>query len=226
MSLLDNFDCITLDWPPKAPEWYKQVPGQYATVAEPDRPLVALIKPNIEHGPWIAGGAALSWYTGNAVQDRDIDVWFRDQEQLNKVRSQLIEAKAALIFQSDNAETYQIYAYMGDGNTTMFKVQLITREFFDNASEIVDLFDISVCQMVTDGTVTVVGEHTVEDVASKKLRLLKERPDMLKRIVKYMAYGYSFPPEKLLEYVETQFDFDTNLGEYDVLFLKGDSNGV
>ena len=47
----------------------------FPTINEDDSEAATLIWPDIQRGPWIAGGACLRWYQGQPVGENDIDVF-------------------------------------------------------------------------------------------------------------------------------------------------------
>lgn len=164
----------------------KVIPGQYPLVPEADQGAVTLIGPNLEHGPWIAGGAPLRWCRGESIGlHHDIDVWFKDLEQFSAAVLRLRDY-GDVVCESPNAQTFRYY-HPDSGTCT---IQLIKVNFFASAQEVIDHFDFSVCQLVTDGKVMLYGKHTREDIESKRLRVVKVRADCAKRIVKYLSYGY------------------------------------
>jgi len=69
-------------------------------------------------------------------------------------------------------------------------VQLIKREFYETPESIIDDFDITVCQIATDGKRIWTSEHFARDVAHKRLRFNKLSAGSAKRLVKYWVYGY------------------------------------
>ena len=54
----------------------------------------------------------------------------------------------------------------------------------------IDDFDLTVCQIATDGKQLWTGEHFARDVADRRLRFHKLGPNSAKRLVKYWIYGY------------------------------------
>jgi hypothetical protein len=177
----------------KSPPAVKVTPGRYPYVHDSDQAAVTLIEPDMRRGPWIAGGAPLHWETGKSVElHHDIDVWFRDQEQFDQTMIRVRE-HATLICQTDNAHTYQHY----HGAFGTHTIQLICANFFDSAQAIIDHFDFSVCQIVTDGVQVLYGEHTRADISDRRLRITQSRPNAAKRISKYLAYGFKMSLDEL-----------------------------
>lgn len=80
-----------------------------------DAQMIELISPNLETGPWICGGAALSWYNNKPAGLSDIDVFFASEEQFRTHTEKFSDLKSAypkLILcgthASINATTYKI----------------------------------------------------------------------------------------------------------------------
>ena len=91
--------------------------------------------------------------------------------------------------ESENAVTLD---YWGP-ETSNFRwtIQIIRRRFFNNYEEIIKNFDITVCQIVTDGTYIELGEYTARDIREKNLRMSQPlHDDAVKRLTKYWVYGY------------------------------------
>ena len=172
-----------------------------------DVPIMGVIRPNMKNGPWIAGGAPLQWYNGESVGLSDIDVSFKDQEQYDKFVKRfepeestkktvlgIFEVSASsnkdpdfeVAFRTDNALSL---VYKGK-----WKIQLIKRAFYDSPEDVINNFDFSVCQIVTDGHTNVFGPDTIKDIKHKNLRIVNMRPTVVKRLVKYMSYGYNPVP--------------------------------
>ena len=170
-------------------------PGAYPLVHDDDQVAVTLIAPDMENGPWIAGGAPLHWELGKSVQlHHDIDVWFRDLLQFSAAVLRLRE-HADVVCETPNAHTYRFY-HSDEGTRT---IQLVKANFFNSAQDVIDHFDFSVCQIVTDGKTIQYGEHTRDDICAQRLRVVKSRDDAAKRIVKYLAYGYKMSLEDVKE---------------------------
>lgn len=163
----------------------------YPSAHEEDAHIVSVIKPDLMHGPWIAGGAALAWYQGNAVRENDIDIFCASSEQMQEVASRL--NNTATLFERYDSKYAKTYDAKIDKQEWM--VQLIKCRYFNSAQEIIDAFDISVCEIVTDGKRFVLGQHTAYDIRNNLLRFKDDlREDAIKRYAKYYAYGYKPVP--------------------------------
>lgn len=192
-----NLDLDAMPWHAQKvpPQPICVTPGAYPLVHDDDQVAVTLIAPNMENGPWIAGGAPLHWELGKSVQlHHDIDVWFRDLEQFSAAVLRLRE-HADIVCETPNAHTYRFY-HSDEGSRT---IQLVKANFFNSAQDVIDHFDFSVCQIVTDGKTIQYGEHTRADICAQRLRVVKSRDDAAKRIVKYLAYGFKMSLEDVKE---------------------------
>lgn len=167
----------------------KAVPyNLYTVVHADDNEAVAVIEPDMDKGPWIAGGAPLRWYQGQAVGKNDIDVFCRSAIQaqmiVDKIKSY---GRFTVRFQSENAITLDYHSK--DSRT--WTIQIITRRYFSSMQEVLDNFDITVCAVGTCGNQWVLGPTTAKDIREKNIRFNQPlQPDALKRLVKYWIYGY------------------------------------
>jgi hypothetical protein len=183
-----------------------EVPGlKHETVPHQDSEPVTLISPNFETGPWIAGGAALRWYQHRQVNDSDIDVFCANLRQAQKVIDDIKSyGRFTVKHESENAVTLEYWSQRGYEH--QWTIQIIIRRFFASLQEVVDSFDISVCQVGTCGSEWVLGKHTAKDVREKVLRFNRPlAPDSVKRLVKYWVYGYR-PEPGLLEEIQKNPD--------------------
>jgi hypothetical protein len=70
-------------------------------------------------------------------------------------------------------------------------IQVITRRYFGSLQEVIDNFDITVCEIGTAGNEWIMGTSTARDIRERNLRFkMPLQPDALKRLTKYWAYGY------------------------------------
>jgi hypothetical protein len=192
----------------------------YPVVHTDDQLPVNLISPK-ENGPWIAGGSCLLWFQGRATRYHDIDVFVKNQEQAVELFKRL-DRCATQKFQSANAKTYEFY----DTNTVrstskMWNIQVIIRRHFDSLEHVLSSFDISVCQIGTDGNRWHLGTTTAQDIRTRTLRMRQPyQPDAVKRLTKYWTYGYRPTDDLIANLVsdpETKWEFD-NTGDYDNAF--------
>lgn len=196
----------------------KSLSLEYPTINPDDRFAVSLVEPDFKHGPWIAGGAPLQWVRQRSAGDRDIDVFCANPQQYKHVCAILSQFKIKIPYVTRNAKTFTITDSPKkdiSNNRSQWKVQVITKNWFDSAQAVIDQFDITVCQIATTGTEWLFGPNTVHDINHSLLRFTDSelRPDSVKRLVKYWTYGYR-PAQDLLNQIlqdpdiKWQFDPD------------------
>ena len=165
-------------------------PFNCPTIPKIDQEAVGIIRPNLIKGPWIAGGAPLRWYQGQTVGENDIDVFCANAKQAADVIDRIKSYNRYNVkFESDNAVTIG-YNKKGEYSSS-WTIQIITRRYFSNLQEVIDNFDISVCQIATCGNEWVLGTQTAKDIREKNLRMtMPLHPDAPKRLTKYWIYGF------------------------------------
>jgi hypothetical protein len=177
-----------------------------------------IIRPDINNGPWIAGGAVMLWAQGKPVDISDIDVFFKDEQQYLMLANLLNSMDFTCVYRTENADTWR--KYVGGKNNQI--VQLIKKCYFESAEDVIGRFDLSVCQFVTDGITTITGKTAVSDLKNKTFSLVKPNPDIIKRVVKYATYGYT-PNDDVIDYLKENkdkinHDFKGS-HEYDAAFI-------
>lgn len=172
----------------------------YSTVHRDDCEPVSIIDPDIDKGPWIAGGAALRWYQGHPVGNSDIDVFCRSPQQASKLFDRIKEyGRFHIKFKSENAITIEYHKK--DDFSSIWTIQIITKRFFNSMKEVIDSFDITVCEIGTCGTEWVMNPQTARDIRERNLRFkLPLQTDAPKRLTKYWTYGYR-PVEGTIEQI-------------------------
>lgn len=210
---------------------------QYGDINIPgvDRAVINQIRPNLETGPWIAGGAALRWYRGQIMNSfSDVDVFFRDRQQFHDLdqvfQNQLFRedrrdrldtdffnliknespSSCQQLFRSDNAITYGWNGY---------RIQLINHNFYSDVEALLNKFDIFACKIATDGVRWVtVDPRTVEHIEHCILDMCEPlQPSAIKRFFKYWIYGFQPVPE-LIDRLQNHRGLETdfaNSNDYD-----------
>ena len=207
-------------------------------IPKADQDLVKLIKPDLDIGPWIAGGAALRWYEGKSLDTHDVDVFCSSPEQYKETLDTIFNNCQAIwqnaymtysiLAETVNAITLNIEKHSEPKNSfglknfdSSWKVQVIKKYMPANLDELMEKFDISVCRVATDFKKFRIRPEAARDIKAKRLNFPNGLlPDSLKRILKYNAYGYTPDPDIWLKALEvpgciTSFD---NMGDYDHAF--------
>lgn len=165
-----------------------------------DEPMT-IIAPTLRDGPWIAGGACLRWFQNQPVGESDIDIFCASEAQANSIIDEIKSyGRYTTKYESDNAITL---TYHSIEHSKEWTLQVIKRRYFRSLKEVIDNFDISVCQIGTGGNEWLLGKDTARDIRERNLRMnMPLHPDAAKRLAKYWTYGYR-PVDGLLEAVRT-----------------------
>ena len=166
--------------------------AEFATVHRADLEPLTIIWPDDRNGPWIAGGACLRWYQGQPVGESDIDVFCRDSVQAQYVIDEIKSyGRFTVKYESENAVTLEYYSKSTSIETKRWTIQVITRRYFKSLQEVIDNFDITVCQVGTGGNSWLLNPQTARDIRERNLRFrMPLQPDAPKRLTKYWTYGY------------------------------------
>ena len=161
----------------------------------PNQLLMDVIAPDIKKGPWIAGGAAISLYTKQFIND--IDVYVSDKTQ-KLVLEAYLQSTHDVTYESDNALTATVML----DSPVKHKVQVIRKGIYNSISDVFDTFDFSICQIATDGRGNFVATpQALADLGTKRLRVAHFNPDgFISRWAKYTMYGYDLPTEEFADY--------------------------
>lgn len=189
-SILDDFFDAVNTSPTSANHGKPVDIVEFPTVHKQDSEPLTVIWPDIDRGPWIAGGACLRWFQGQPVGDNDIDVFCANAKQAADVIDSIKSyGRYSVRFESENAVTIDYWAK--DEYMKRWTIQVITRRYFTSLEDVISNFDISVCEVGTAGNQWKLGAFTARDIRERNLRFkLPLQPDALKRMTKYWTYGY------------------------------------
>jgi hypothetical protein len=163
---------------------------EFPTIHKDDNEPLNLIWPDIHRGPWIAGGAALRWYQEKPVGENDIDVFCANAKQAADVIENIKSyGRYTTKFESENAVTLDYWNK--DDYNRRWTIQIITRRYFTSLEDVINNFDITVCEVGTAGNEWRLGQFTARDIRERNLRFkMPLQPDAMKRLIKYWSYGY------------------------------------
>jgi len=174
----------------------------YPYVHAIDAPLVHLISPLIDEGPWIAGGAVRRWFDETPAGFGDIDVFCKNQHQADVIASRLRNTQdVSVVHESANAITFSVFPAKPE--IPAAKIQIIIKQFYESAEDVISNFDLTVAQFVTDGYSIRVGPRAVADLKHKRIRFNRQPgPSDLPRIIKYIAYGFRIEPSVFRQIID------------------------
>ena len=155
-----------------------------------------LPKCNVD-GPWIAGGALHRTYRKLSLSDSDVDVFFKNKEQLDKY---LIELNSNAL--SSGKYTTKSYVVSEWHHTvvlsymdTDWKIQCISFKYFDTIEDLFRSFDINVCRIAYDGNNVILEENVLNQIQNNNLKFnmgsIYYPSVTLKRLIKYIKMGYN-----------------------------------
>lgn len=140
-------------------------------------------------GPWIAGGALRRTLCGQEP-DSDFDFFFGNAIQLDGFRRSMEAAGFERV-----RETEHHFHYRGKSGKGALQrdIQLIRFAFYQNAKEVIDSFDFTICQFAFDGTTLSIGDFALWDLGRKRLAINKITfpVSTARRLLKYAAQGFS-----------------------------------
>lgn len=172
---------------------------------------------NMTTGPWLAGGSVRKSFLGYSIENSDWDVWFSSHSQFDRAQARMDKIGAEVIHRSENSFTFRYTGHsVYDVSQT---VQLIKKKYYSSPREIIDNFDFTVCQLVTDGRSIMFGDRTIYDLNHRLLNSATDylAENIMSRMIKYMVYGYR-PTAELLDMIREKIDtinFRKYTHEYD-----------
>lgn len=160
---------------------------------------------NIITGPWLAGGAVRKSFLGQTIESSDWDIWLSSHTQFAHAEKKLANIGATVAHRSQNSITFKYSGHsVYDASQT---IQLVKKRFYSSPEEIINNFDFTICQLVTDGKSVVLGEKTLHDLNRRLIRHTSNNlsENVINRMIKYMVYGYR-PTRELLDLIDKNFD--------------------
>lgn len=105
------------------------------------------------------------------------------------------------MFSSDNAITFTfsgLSKFFGERGT--IKIQCICKDFPSSAEELVNSFDWTICQFVSDGKIMWAPSESVRDLENNQIVTNIESNKVIKvpRLMKYISYGFEPSNELML----------------------------
>ena len=148
-------------------------------------------------GPWIAGGALHRTYRKLSLNDSDVDVFFKNKEQLDKylfelnandLTSGMYTVKSYVVSEWHHTV---VVSYMD----TDWKIQCISFKYFDTIEDLFRSFDINVCRIAYDGNDVILEENVLNQIQNNNLKFnmgsIYYPSVTLKRLIKYIKMGYN-----------------------------------
>lgn len=149
-------------------------------------------------GPWLAGGALRKTFQGIKL-DSDFDFFFKSKDQFEKFQDKLEKKGAKLLSQNDKNQKWILPSEIPDGaegeNIYLpeMEIQLINFQYYENAEQVIDSFDYTLCQFAYDGAYIYMSDFALWDVARKKLvpHKITFGAASIRRMMKYANQGFN-----------------------------------
>lgn len=152
-------------------------------------------------GVWLAGGALRRTVIGQPL-DSDLDVFFKNATAFKDLRYYYEQVVGLEPKDKQNNVTFNVNGY---------KVQLIHNRYWETPEQVIDDFDFTNCQLITDLDSVWVGDYTMYDIARMRLRIHKivNPITSTRRLIKYCKQGFYACDGTLTEMFEVVRKLDT-----------------
>ena len=159
-----------------------------------------LPKLDFNNGPWIAGGSIRRLFDGTE-KESDFDIFFKSELSLNDYKAELLNKQGHIDYENEFNTTFKMFE---PTRIPPFKVQLI-KFYFDTPEAVLDWFDYTNCQFITDGNTLLTGRYTLYDVGRKQLRVnnIHHAVSSVRRLLKYARQGYTVCDGTIGEILQT-----------------------
>lgn len=157
-----------------------------------------LPKLDMKKGPWLAGGSLRRLFDGSD-KESDFDLFFSSELQLQDYKAELLNRGGLVQYENDLNVTMMVAPM----ECKPFKVQLI-KIYFESPEKVLEWFDFTLCQFLTDRETLMVGDYTLYDTGSKRVRLntLHHAVSSVRRMLKYGRQGYTVCDGTIQELLE------------------------
>lgn len=153
--------------------------------------IIAFLKPHLdfENGPWIAGGCLRRMMTRDFTDAFDVDVFVKNDEQY----ARMSQVKQDYLIQFEASRRTMTWAdSLAKGHTP---IQVTQKVMFNSAQDLLDDFDFTVCQFISDGETVRYSAQSLYDAQQRLLRLNNgAKIKDVSRILRYATYGFEALP--------------------------------
>lgn len=152
--------------------------------------VLSMLPSVTKEGPWLGGGALRRLVLGQDALESDLDFFFASDMQRLTFEAGLLGLDTKEIKRTDHHTEFAVFI---PSIKKTVRIQCIHFLYYNNAAEVVDSFDFTVCQLAYDGTKLTVGDYTLWDLARKRLALhrLTYGLSTVRRLLKYTKQGFS-----------------------------------
>lgn len=164
---------------------------------------------------FIAGGCVRKLWIQQDWKSADIDIFLKSEADLLKIsceiKSKLSATKNILLRKVMNTENAKTFILFSTALNKEIKLQFISKKYYQTFRDLWSDFDFTICQFYTDGVYLYASNDALEDEKKKILRLVKNNKNCLvRRFIKYVAYGYT-PTYEIYKELENQLKDETTI---------------
>jgi hypothetical protein len=159
------------------------------------------IPPLSESGPWIAGECMLRMVMELDINNENtIDIYVKNMNQFQHYRDEIIKSKKVKFLNSENLPNT-----LWKGNVSfMNKIYhlSILPQIHLSVVDILDSFDLNICQIGFDGTSVTFEARLSSSITSKSMYLNKvSTPEsFMENSMKYSKLGFNLPPSEISKF--------------------------
>lgn len=178
--------------------------AKHSTLTEMEY-LIEILPKLEEDGPWIAGGSLLRTKLGLPITT-DVDIFFKNKQQFDdylfKIKSNYEGKQFLYVTDSDSAYAKNVFIKYMDRS---YKLQLITRKYYDNPCNLLDDFDINICQLAYDGRHLYLEQNVMQCIEDRTFYLnrISNGTNVMSRCMKYARLGFKLPQSEINKFFDT-----------------------
>jgi hypothetical protein len=161
--------------------------------------LLEVIPPLSENGPWVAGGSLLRTHLGISI-NTDVDFFFKDKQQYEKYITDVTTSPNFIVLNSQETKWHTTLTI--DYKGSRYLLQLIHKKFFTSACNLLDSFDMNICQIAFDGKHLYHAEKCLEQIKDRQIIVenLKFPNIFMERALKYSKLGFNMSREEIAKF--------------------------
>lgn len=147
----------------------------------------------------------------------DIDLFFRDSNVLNSVKTYLEEATDWVKVYQCPDNRFATYKHKETG----WKLQCISFAYYESVPQLLSTFDFTVTMFGTDGEFLYLGETSLQDADALQLKfnVITYPASTLRRMMKYAKKGYHMIESDYQFFTEKLWNHDPNVIDAQLVYV-------
>ena len=163
------------------------------------------IELDYNNGPWIAGGAIRRAIMRKPANESDIDLFFKTEKQMLETQEKLLKCGYVKSLETAHSAFFELKEEPAHLLGCMFKkINLVFIEFYESPEDVIDTFDYTICQFITDLKTLVCGPYSLFDLANRRLRIhgITYPNASLRRMIKYGRQGFTACDGTIVDFIQ------------------------